>query len=332
LTESKYVVIGSNSFSGGWMVDTLISRCPKSKVIGISRSPEQSDLFLPYKNHDHKNFSFCQMDINKDTKRVFELLEEFKPDHVINYAAQGEVGTSWKYPEQWFETNAVGIVKITNYLKDKKWLKRYVHISTPEVYGSCEGNIDETSPLNPSTPYAASKAAGDLFIFTLIKQYGFPAILIRPTNVYGKHQQLYRIIPRTLICLKTGKKVQLHGGGKAVKSYIHIKDVCDGILSAVTNGKPGSVYHLSPDSSISIKELVELLCEKTGHDHETSVEAVDERPGQDAAYIIDSSKARKELSWKPMIGLSDGIDEMISWVNENYEKIMKEPLDYEYKP
>ena len=190
----------------------------------------------------------------------------------------------------------------------------------------------ESAPINPSTPYAASKAAGDLFIFTLIKQYGFPAILIRSTNVYGKHQQLYRIIPRTIIYLKMGRSIELHGGGKAVKSYIHIKDVCAGILAAIKKGRPGEIYHLSPDSSISIRGLVKNICGFLGYDFDKYTVNADERPGQDAAYVIDSSKARRELSWSPKIAFKDGLKEMIDWITQNYERILKEPLDYVHIP
>ena len=108
-------------------------------------------------------------------------------------------------------TNAVAIAKLGNYLKDQEWLSRYVQISTPEIYGTCEGFVDEHAPINPSTPYAASKSAGDLMLQTLVKNFNFPLITIRSTNVYGAHQQLHKIIPRSIIYLKTGKKIPLHG-------------------------------------------------------------------------------------------------------------------------
>jgi dTDP-glucose 4,6-dehydratase len=123
--------MASNSFSGGWMVDAIMATHPESRVVGMSRSPEKSDLFLPYKSRKFKNFQFYQIDINKDEEKMYTLFDEIRPNYVINFAAQGEVGTSWKYPEQWFETNAVGIVKLCNHLKGKDYLKRYVHISTP---------------------------------------------------------------------------------------------------------------------------------------------------------------------------------------------------------
>lgn len=331
MSRNTYLVMASNSFSGSWMVDTIMTADPESRVVGMSRQPEKNDLFLPYQSRNFKDWQFYQIDVNKDMEKMYALLDEIKPNYVINFAAQGEVGTSWKYPEQWFETNTVGTVKLTNHLKGKDYLRRYVHISTPEVYGSCD-NVIEDAPLKPSTPYAASKAAGDLFIFTLVKHYGFPMVMIRSTNVYGKHQQLYRIIPRTAIYLKLGKKVPLQGGGKAIKSYIHIKDVCEGILAALRKGRNGEIYHFSPDDSISIHDLVKKVCELMGYDFSRSVEVVGERAGQDSRYVIDSSKARKELGWAPKISFEEGLREAVEWIKDNYERIIKEPLDYVHIP
>ena len=331
MSGNTFVVIGSNSFSGGWMVDVLLADNPHNRVIGMSRSPEKSGFFLPYKARKTTNFQFHQININSDIPEMFELLDEVRPEYVINFAAQGEVATSWRYPEQWFQTNAVGIVRLANFLKDKDYLKRYVHISTPEVYGACQG-VTESAPLKPSTPYAASKAAADLFLSTLVMQYAFPLTTIRSTNVYGKHQQLYRIIPRTIIFLKSGRKIHLHGGGAAVKSYVHIHDVCRGILAAARDAEPGSIYHFSPDESISIRELVEKICLLMGYDFNDATDDVQERPGQDSRYIIDSSKARRELNWRPIISLEQGLAEMIDWVSENFDKLVTEPLEYVHLP
>ncbi len=331
MSRNTYLVMASNSFSGGWLVDTIMADDPDSRVVGMSRQPEKSDLFLPYKSRNFKEWQFYQIDINKDTARMRSLIDEIRPNYVINFAAQGEVGTSWQHPEQWFETNAVGTVKLTDHLKNRDYLKRYIHISTPEVYGACD-NVKEDAALSPSSPYAASKAAGDLFIFTLVKQYGFPAVTIRSTNVYGKHQQLYRIIPRTAIYLMMGKKIPLHGGGQAIKSYLHIKDVCAGIMAAIDKGKDGEIYHFSPAESISIRNLVRQVCTVMGYDFSAAVESVGERTGQDSRYVIDSAKARWQLGWVPTIPFAEGVRKTVGWVKDNYERIIKEPLDYVHLP
>lgn len=324
------MVIGSNSFSGSDFIDLLLDD-ERNEVVGISRSPEKSPLFLPYKRHRGANFRFYQMDLNINITQIIELLDSFKPEYVVNFAAQSEVGPSWENPDQWFQTNAVALAKLTNALKDRQYLKRYMHISSPEVYGTCQGRVTESTPLNPSTPYAASKAAADLFLFTLVKNFKFPLIMIRATNVYGACQQLFKIIPRAIIYLKMGKRIELHGGGRAVKSYIHIRDVSRGELAAMEKGIPGTIYHLSPDRGYAVRDVVSKICELTGHSFEASTVSVNERVGQDAAYVIDSTRAREELGWSPKISLEEGLVETIAWVDGNWEQIQKEPLEYVHK-
>ncbi|MBI5346622.1 MAG: GDP-mannose 4,6-dehydratase [Chlamydiae bacterium] len=326
----KVLVIGSNSFSGSDFVDLLLEK-NEYKVVGVSRSEEKSALFLPYKKRDLKNFSFAQIDLNKDLDKLDKVLEEFKPEYIVNFAAQSEVAPSWENPHHWFQTNAVALTKLANLLKNKKYLKKHVHISSPEVYGTCVGNVTEMAPVNPSTPYAASKAAGDLSLLTFYKNFNFPLVMIRATNVYGAYQQLFKIIPRAIIYIKSGKTIELHGGGSAVKSYIHIRDVSNGELLAMEKGRIGELYHFSPDQGISVNDLVEKICKRMKVDFKSVTKIVEERLGQDKAYVIDSSKARKELGWKPEIDLEKGLDGAINWINENFTEIQKQPFQYVHK-
>lgn len=329
--KRKIVVIGSNSFSGSDFIDLLLND-EQNEVIGISRSPEKSALFLPYKRRQGANFKFYQMDLNKDMSRITGLLDSFEPEYVVNFAAQSEVAPSWEHPEQWFQTNVVALAKLTNALKDRDYLKRYVHISSPEVYGACEGRVTESASLNPSTPYAVSKAAADLFLFTLVKNFQFPLVMIRSTNVYGAHQQLFKIIPRSVIYLKMEKTIQLHGGGVTVKSYIHIRDISRGELAAMEKGRTGTIYHLSPDRGYAVRDVVRMICGLMERDFEASTVAVGERLGQDAAYVIDSTRARGEFGWYPKISLEEGLTGVIAWVEDNWEQIQREPLEYIHKP
>ena len=329
----KIVVIGSNSFSGSDFIDNALTET-NYEIHGVSRSPEKTSLFLPYKENANRNrFSFHQMDLNQNMMELKKFLLDIKPEYIINFAAQSEVGPSWEHPEQWFRTNAVAIAELGNFLKDQDWLQRYVHISSPEVYGTCEGTVREDAPLNPSTPYAASKAAGDLMLVTLVKNFNFPLVMIRSTNVYGAHQQLFKIIPRSVIFLKKGKTIELHGGGQAIKSFIHIRDISRGELLAMLNGKNGQIYHLSPsDSGIAIKNVVRLICDQMGKDFNSCTKTVAERIGQDKAYIIDSSKARRELGWNPKIPLNEGLNGVVTWVENNWNEIKDQPSEYIHKP
>jgi len=328
--ERRIVVLGSNSFSGSDFIDLLLED-EGNEVSGISRSPEKSAVFLPYKRHRAANFTFHQLDLNTDSARIIELLDSLEPEYVVNFAAQSEVAPSWEHPEQWFETNVVALAKLTNALKERAYLRRYVHISSPEVYGACEGRVTESARLNPTTPYAASKAAADLFLFTLVKNLQFPLVMIRATNVYGAHQQLWKIIPRSVIYLKMGNRIHLHGGGVAVKSFIHIRDVSRGELAAMEQGQPGGIYHLSPDRGYAVRDVVHSLCDLMGHDYESSAVATEERLGQDAAYVINSSRARQEFGWAPTIPLEDGLSGVISWVEDDWEEVSVQPLIYIHK-
>jgi dTDP-glucose 4,6-dehydratase len=272
------------------------------------------------------------MDLNTDMDAIKDVLSMMKPKYIVNFAAQSEVAPSWENPGHWFRTNGVAIAELSSFLRGCPWLERYVHISSPEVYGTCEGVVLEDAPLNPSTPYAASKAAGDLMLFTLVKNFGFPLIMIRATNVYGARQQLFKIIIRAVIYIKMGKVIELHGGGKAVKSYIHIRDVSRGERMAMESGTPGDIYHLSPDQGISVHDVVRKICERMGVDMKDATRIVAERTGQDKAYVIDSSKARNTLGWRPEITMDQGLDQVIAWVDANWDAIRNEPLEYIHKP
>lgn len=331
MNHRKILIIGSNSFSGADFIDLLLED-PANEVVGISRSQEKSDMFLKFKRHDNPHYTFYQMDLNRDHDKIVDLLEKEKPEFIVNFAALLEPGYSWTKPEQWYQTNVMGLIPLAYYLKDQKWLKRYMHISTPEVYGSCSGRITEEAPANPTTPYAASKIAADQFLATLVKAFDFPMVTIRSTNVYGSHQQLFRIIPRSVIYMKLGRRIPLHGGGVAVKSFIHIRDVSRGELSALLHGRQGQIYHLSPDDQgWAVHAIVRKISDKLGFKFEDVTESVGERLGQDAAYVIDSARARKELEWSPRISIDEGIQEVTQWVEKYWEEIKCLPLDYEHK-
>jgi dTDP-glucose 4,6-dehydratase len=321
----RIAVIGSNSFSGSDFID-LVLEDPGTDVIGISRSPEKGPAFRAYARHGRARFTFHQIDLNDDQARLMDVLDKFEPAYVVNFAAQSEVAPSWMHPEHWFQTNTVALARLVNALKDRAYLHRYVHISSPEVYGTCEGCVTENAPLNPSTPYAASKAAADLLLATFHRNFGFPLITIRATNVYGARQQLFKIIPRTVIALKLGRKIQLHGGGRAVKSYIHVRDVSHGEMRAMESGASGATYHLSPDDGHAVRDIVRRICELMGRSFEGSTETAGERLGQDAAYVIDSARARSQFGWRPEVTLEVGLTGVIEWVEANWN------LEYVHRP
>jgi len=324
------VVIGSNSFSGACFVDHLLQQ--GYDVIGSSRSAEPHEAFLPYKWQSRPGkFIFHQYDLNHDLAGLMSLVHKRQSPYVINFAAQSMVAESWLNPADWFMTNTVSTVKLHDELRKCDFLKRYVHVSTPEVYGSCSGLVDESFPFNPSTPYAVSRAAGDMSLQTFYAAYDFPVVTTRAANVYGPGQQLYRIVSRTILCIWLGEKLQLHGGGVSRRSFIHMDDVSDATLKIMLHGKNGDTYHISTDEVVSIRELVETLCTKLGVRFEDHAEIVGDRLGKDAAYQLDSTKLRDELNWHDKVSLDQGLDHCIDWVQRNFDALKDQPFDYIHK-
>jgi len=332
--SNHFVVIGSNSFSGASFVAHLLRE--GATVTGISRSPEADSVFLPYRWGDcaplaASNFQFHELDLNQDLKKVGEVVRDSNAPYVVNFAAQGMVAESWKWPMQWYQTNTVATIGLHEELRKLPQIEKYVHVGTPEVYGNTEGLIDESAPFNPSTPYATSRAAADLSLRNFLAEYDFPVVWTRAANVYGPGQQLYRIIPRTILSIRLGEKLPLHGGGHSVRSFIHISDVARATESAARNATPGETFHLSTDRFVSIRELVELICEKMGADFDEVADIVGERPGKDAAYLLDSAKAKDQLDWTANTSLEDGIEETLNWVDSNLDVLKTLPLDYQHK-
>lgn len=332
----RIVVIGSNSFSGASFVRRCM--CAGVSVAGISRSYEPHSAFLPSAwgpgadgDPARGSFAFHRLDLNRDADRIAELIGDLKAPLVVNFAAQGMVAQSWENPLDWYRTNVLGNVALHERLRRFDFLKRYVHVSTPEVYGSTAGEIAEETPFNPSTPYAASRAACDMHLRTFFKRYAFPVVFTRAANVYGPGQQLYRIIPRTMLFIRLGRKLQLHGGGLSTRSFVHIRDVAEATARIAERGTDGDAYHISTGKYVTIRELVERICRMMDVEFEDVVEVAEERPGKDDAYLLNSAKLRGELEWEDRIALDDGLRETLHWIDGNLETLKQQPFDYIHK-
>jgi dTDP-glucose 4,6-dehydratase len=327
----KIFVIGSNSFTGNKFINYSLDK--NIKIIGVSRSKEPSEVLLSYKkNKNISNFSFFKLNVNNEMKKIISLIESFKPDAIVNYSAQGDVRHSWENPIQWFNTNSSAIVELSNRLVKMKFLKKYISISTPEVYGSSKKKLKETNFYNPSTPYAVSKLSGDLHLLTLFKKYNFPVIFTRSSNVYGPNQHLYRIIPKTIINLKLGKKIELHGKGRSIRDFIYIDDVNKAVFKLINKGKNGEVYNIATNEKmISIYDLVKKISNIMNVDFYKAIKLSEENYGQDQIYNLDSNKIRKSINWSENYMLEHGIRETISWVESNWSKIIRMPHNYVHK-
>lgn len=327
---NKFLVIGSNSFSGAQFIKYLLEN--GNNVIGVSRSNEINDVYIPYKwGNKKENFKFYSIDINNQLDELVEILNDFKPEYIVNFAAQGMVAQSWETPQDWYQTNVVGQVKLHDQLRKLKFIKKYVHVTTPEAYGSTDGWIKESFNFAPSTPYAVSRAACDLHLMSFFKAYNFPVVFTRAANVYGPGQQLYRIIPRTMLYARLGKKMKLHGGGLSTRSFIHMDDVSAATFKIAIDGNPGDSYHISTNETITIRELVEKICELTNANFSELVEVSEDRLGKDQAYLLDSSKLRENFTWQDKINLEQGLIDTLSWVDNNIEILKNLPADYIHK-
>lgn len=328
--NNKILVLGSNSFSGSNFINNQLNE--GYEVFGLSRSKEISSVFLPYKKNIRiKNFHFFQLDINKNLKEIIELIKREKISQIVNFAAQSMVGESWDIPEHWYITNTLSTIKFHNELKNLDFLEKYIHVSTPEVYGTCKGLIEEHRNYNPSTPYATSRAAADMSLKNFYDTYNFPVIFTRAANVFGEYQQLYRIIPKTVLCFLTKEKLPLHGGGHSVRSFIHMDDVSNATHKILNSTQFGEIYHISTTKNISIRELVEMVATQLNVSFEENVIITEDRKGKDGAYLLDSSKLRNNLNWKETIGLEEGIQRTIKWTKDNFDELLTQPMKYIHK-
>jgi len=330
VSRMKILVIGSNSFSGQDFIDLCLT--DGHQVLGMSRSKEKPDVFLRYSgNPNKKNFDFVRADYTKDVSFMVSACKAMGFDWIVNFACQSEVAPSWETPWDWFHTNVTCLSRFVKGLMDAgAKVGKFIHISSPEIYGTCESNTWYFD-YDPSTPYAVSRAAGDMFLHCCERQYGFPVSFVRSTNVYGSRQQLFKLIPRTVLRILDGGKIQLHGGGRAIKSFIHIRDISRGELAICYKTTPGRVWHLSPDFGMSVRSIVEKVAVILGKTLDDVAESVEERPGQDAAYELSSIPARKELMWLPTIPLNEGLHEVVDWVKENYFVLKDISHDYQHK-
>jgi len=327
----RFLVIGSNSFSGAQFCKMLLKM--DYHVFAVSRSPENDTVFNPYRWSENtpKNFQFQILDINSDLIDLKSILHRFQPHYIVNFAAQSMVAQSWEFPEHWINTNVIAITNIVSLLKDYDRLEKFIQITTPEVYGSTSVKIKEETMLQPSTPYAVSRAAGDMMLKIYHEQFGLPVNFTRAANVYGPGQQLYRIIPRTILACFTGQKLVLEGGGLSKRSFIHMDDVSSATLAIAQSEFIGETFHISTEEFVSIRALVEKIIDMIGVNFGDVVTLGSERLGKDQAYFLDSQKVRKSLGWKDKITLEQGLEETIGWVKDNLHALRTKEISYVHK-
>jgi dTDP-glucose 4,6-dehydratase len=296
------------------------------EVMGIGRSALKGEAFTL--GVEKMGYQYHVYSIGPDTEFILPLIREFEPHIICGFAAQGEGQASFT-PSNWkhfYRTNTQSLVELTEGLSYAGFAGKFIQVGTSELYGSVEAAVTEDAPLRPTSPYACSKAAFDMHLASIAKVCGFPAIVIRPSNAFCEGQQLHRIIPKALIYGLTGRRVPLHGGGLARKSYLHADDLSNAILLLAARGEVGQVYNCGPKEPTSIKRLLELVAQCLGmHPTELYEEAPD-RAGQDGCYHLDSSKLRA-LGWEPQVPLLGGLARMHEWV-KSFPELLTASTDY----
>lgn len=322
-------VLGSHSFSGNAYVAHLLKF---TSCLSISRS-KYLHRRLDARTRRTSNCLETRVvwNLNEDSSEVIDALNKHEISTVVNFAAQSMVGESWKFPQDWYETNVVALAKLINRIRSETSVKKFIQFSTPEVYGSTDGWVKESFAFSPSTPYAVSRAASDWHLKLMHERFGFPVVFTRTANVYGEFQPLYRIIPKTIFLGVLGKKLPLHGGGSSTRSFIHVSDVNNALDRIVLDGVAGETYHISTKRLISILDLIRVIAGKLDLKIEDFVEIAGERVGKDSSYQLDSEKIRNSLGWKDEIELEEGLDRTISWAMDDLKSLQELSTEYQHR-
>ena len=259
-----------------------------------------------------ERYEFLHADIC-DADKIDAVLAQHQYFAVVNFAAESHVDRSIDSPGDFIHTNVVGTSTLLNAAR-RHGVRRFVQISTDEVYGSLgpEGKFSETSPLEPSSPYSASKASADLLALAYHHTYGLEVVITRCSNNYGPYQFPEKLIPLMIINALGDQPLPVYGDGLNVRDWIHVEDHCAAIVSALLNGKPGEVYNVGSDGEMRNIDVVKMLLAHLGKP-ESLIKYVTDRLGHDRRYAIDSSKAHRELAWKPQHRHEQGIRETIDW-------------------
>ena len=308
-----YVILGGGGVFGVHTALYLLEHANPTKVICVGRNPEKPEPFSLNLGKGDPRYAYHQIHVVHEQDRLFELFDKEQPEVIVSYAAQGEGAVSWRRSWYFFETNATALVKMAEALMSRKYLERFIQIGTSELYGSVDSPAKEDAPIRPTSPYAASKAAFDLYLLSVANVLKFPMNIIRPSNAYAPGQQLHRVVPRAVLCGLTGQKLPLQGGGRAQKSYIHARDLARAIHLVSEKAPLGKVYNVGPAAPISIRELVETAADALGIPFEQLCEITPDRLGQDSRYWLDSSAIKDDVGWEPRIPLEQGLREMVEW-------------------
>lgn len=294
------------------------------ECFGIGRNqPKSAPLWLV-----PDGYRYHVAHLGSEFNKALTVLYCERPDVIVCIAAQGEGAASFDQSWRYYDTNCTMLIRLVCALRECRWLKRFVQISTSELYGSNERAVSESAAVVPTSPYALSKATFDAHLQIEHRIHGFPMQIVRPSNCYTAGQQLHRIIPRAAICAVYGDTLRLQGGGTARKSYLDTEDLARALMVILEKGELGHTYNVGPDQPTAIRDVVVEIGRAsgiTGFWSETPA-----RLGEDACYWLDSSKV-KALGWKQTISLQDGIRRMVEWVRK-FPELATMPYEFRIQP
>jgi len=308
------LVTGGLGFIGSNFIRLMLNRHDDCRILNLDAQGFGSNIQNLADYEDDRRYTFFRGDI-ADSSLVSSLVE--KADLVVNFAAETHVDRSISRPDSFLHSNVNGVFCLLEAIRDHNPSVRYVQISTDEVYGDIlRGSSTEDSTLRPSSPYSASKAAGDVFVLAYARTYGLEAMITRCTNNYGPYQFPEKLIPKTIIRAKEGLKIPIYGTGENVRDWIYVTDHCRAVEQVLNSGRRGEIYNISAGEERTNLFIAKFILEMLGKS-EDQIEFVEDRPGHDARYSLDSSRIRKELGWRPERSFEEGLQTTVEWYLQN---------------
>ena len=328
----KVIVTGGLGFIGSNLVNILKD---KYFIINIDKVSYASN----FKNIDPniKNYKFYKQDINN---KIFikNILKKYKPSTIYNLAAETHVDRSIDAPKTFIDCNILGVFNLLEAIKDYRKKIKLIHISTDEVYGDIKKNYKskEEDAYNPSSPYSASKASGDLLIKSYIRTYKIPAIITNCCNNFGPNQYPEKLIPTIIYNILNKKHIPIYGKGKNIREWIYVKDHCDAIVKIAEKGICGENYNIGSGTVLNniqiAKKIISTFKKITFSENiESKIHLVKDRPGHDMRYCLDSSKIKNKLKWKFKSSFDQRIDETIIWYINKFRTNYFKNKDYKYR-
>ena len=314
----RLLVTGGCGFIGSNFIRYVLEHYQPEIITNVDAltyagSLESTTDFLP---EFGDRYEFFRSDI-ADLGRIDEVLSKHSYFAVVNFAAESHVDRSIASPENFIHTNIVGTSNLLDAAR-RHGVKRFVQISTDEVYGSLgeTGRFTEQSPIDPSSPYSASKGSADLLVLAAHRTYGQDVVVTRCSNNYGPYQFPEKLVPLAIVRALVGEPVPVYGDGLNVRDWIHVEDHCAAVFDVLMQGRAGEIYNVGADTERKNLDLVRTILAHLGKGEEL-IEFVRDRPGHDRRYAIDSSKIRAEIGWKPLHNLERGLAETIEWYRQN---------------